>query len=289
MKKIIIITIIFICMVGCGIALFSQGRRSASDEISLKAEKTEANIKINKDGKDIVLRFSVPDGFIRVEYDKDSFAEYLRHYPLKKFGSPVKLYDGRKKSNQVHVSVFDMPLLKEDLIQCADAVIKLRAEYLYAQKRYDEISFHITNGMEVPFSRYAKGERVIVKGNNTSWKSGYKEGYDRDVFESYLKFIYSYAGTYSLSVESQKAAIFKLEPGNFFIYGGSPGHVVLVLDVAENPVTKKKIMLLGQSYMPSQEFHVLKSFEDISPWYYVNDEPLSTPEWDFERGSLKKF
>jgi len=48
-------------------------------------------------------------------------------------------------------------------------------------------------------------------------------------------------------------------------------------------------MLLGQSYMPSQEFHILKSYENINPWYFVEDEVLKTPEWTFEKGSLMEF
>ncbi|MCR5435494.1 MAG: DUF4846 domain-containing protein [Treponema sp.] len=245
--------------------------------------------QIFKKANDIFERFIPPKNYERVKVAEDSFGAYLRSYPLKEYGSPVLLYNGEKKFNNVYVSVFDMPLLDVDLIQCADAVIKLRAEYLYSQKRYSEIKFHITNGMLVPFSKFAEGERVIVSGNKTDWKGGYKSGYSRAVFDEYLKFIYSYAGTYSLSQESKKKKISEIEPGDFFIYGGSPGHVVLVLDIAEQKSTGKKIMLLGQSYMPSQEFHILKSPESISPWYTIEDEILYTPEWTFKKGSLMEF
>lgn len=244
---------------------------------------------INKNGNSIIERFNLSDGYERISVKENSFAEYLRNYPLKKYGSPVLLFNGQEKRNKVYVSVFDFPLLKTDLIQCADAVIKLRAEYLYQNKKYSEIKFHITNGMLVPFDRYINGERVIVSGNDTTWKGGYKKGASRDVFDEYLKFIYSYAGTYSLSKEAKSKDIENIIPGDFFIYGGSPGHVVLVLDVAVNKKTGKKIMLLGQSYMPSQEFHILKSYEKISPWYSVEDDILQTPEWTFVKGSLMEF
>ena len=52
---------------------------------------------INESGMDIVSRFDVPEGFVRNQYSDGSFAEYLRHFTLKDFGSPVLLYDGRKK------------------------------------------------------------------------------------------------------------------------------------------------------------------------------------------------
>ena len=244
---------------------------------------------INQKGNSIIERFLPPEGYERVTVEKKSFGNYLRTFPLKKYGSPVLLYNGDEKRNKVYISVFDFPLLKTDLIQCADAVIKLKAEYLYKYGKYSEITFHITNGMIVPFERFLDGEQLIVSGNNVTWKSGYKKEAVRDSFDDYLKFIYSYAGTYSLSKEAKRKSIGNITPGDFFIYGGSPGHVVLVLDVAINKKTGRKIMLLGQSYMPSQEFHILKSYENINPWYFVEDEVLKTPEWTFEKGSLMEF
>ena len=265
MKKIFSAILVFFCIV----SLFSQ--------------------QINKSGKTLVERFLPPKNYNRIHINDDSFGDFLRNYPLKEYNSPVLLYNGYEKSNKVHISVFDMPLLNVDLIQCADAVIKLRAEYLYQQNRYSEIMFHITNGMAVPFEKYANGERVIVSGDKAAWKSGFKRGYDRKIFDEYLKFIYSYAGTYSLSREAKTKAISDIEIGDFFIYGGSPGHVVLVLDIAVDESTGKKIMLLGQSYMPSQDFHILKSYDNINPWYYIEDSVLKTPEWTFQKGSLKGF
>ena len=144
--------------------------------------------------------------------------------------------------------------------------------------------------MKVPFSKFVKGERVKVSGNKTVWvKGNYKTGYGREVFEEYLKFIYTYAGTLSLSKEMKKADIKDIEIGDVFIQGGSPGHAVIIVDTAVNKKTGERIMMLVQSYMPSQELHILKSISDISPWYKVEDAKLVTPEWLFEKGSLKKW
>lgn len=244
---------------------------------------------INRFGKNILERFIPPHGYVRLDYADNSFQQYLRLYPLKEYTAPVLLYNGETKVHNVHVSVFSMPLLRQDLIQCADAIIKLKAEYLYSKKKFSEISFNITNGMSVPFERYSKGDRVIVNNNKTVWQEGYKKGTTRDIFDEYLKFIYIYAGTYSLAHEAKHTNLEHIKIGDFFIYGGNPGHAVLVLDLAQDRKTGKKIMLLGQSYMPSQEFHILKSFEDISPWYYVQEGDLVTPEWTFKQNSLMCF
>ena len=245
---------------------------------------------IVKEGDTVSSRFLVPSGYERENYPEDSFGTYLRELKLKKMGTPVLLYDGREKFVKSHISVIDIPILPQDLIQCADAVIKLRAEYLYKQKKHDKISFDLTNGMKVPFSKFVKGERVKVSGNKTVWvKGNYKTGYGREVFDEYLKFIYTYAGTLSLSKEMKKADIKDMEIGDVFIQGGSPGHAVIIVDTAVNKKTGERIMMLVQSYMPSQELHILKSISDISPWYKVEDAKLVTPEWLFEKGSLKKW
>lgn len=238
----------------------------------------------------IMERFPPPNGFQRVSFPNESFATYLQNFPLKSQGSSVLLYDGRIKSNQVHAAVLDFPLLREDLIQCADAVMKLRAEYFYSRKQYDQIRFKISNGMEVGFSRFAKGERVQVIENKSQWKKGkYKQGTGRDVFEEYLRFIYIYAGTISLKSELKKKPIQNLTPGDVWIEAGSPGHVVMVVD----QVTGKggqTLFLLAQSYMPSQEMHILKSTSQYSPWFEVpKNQSFPTPEWEFPTKEIYGF
>lgn len=235
-------------------------------------------------------RFVSPNGYSRVYYPKESFSTYLQNFPLKPKGSPVLLYNGNQKQNQVHVAVLDFPLLKRDLIQCADAVMKLRAEYFYAKREWNQIRFTISNGMDVPFSRFSKGERVLVKGNKTSWiQTKAKKGIGREVFEEYLQFIYSYAGTISLKSELQKKSIQKLEPGDVWMEAGSPGHVVMVVDKAMGK-DGQTIFLLAQSYMPSQEMHILKNGSSLSPWFTLpQGATFPTPEWEFPTAAFYEF
>jgi hypothetical protein len=84
-----------------------------------------------------------------------------------------------------------------------------------------------------------------------------------------------------LAVQNLKS----IEAGDVFIKGGTPGHAVTVMDVAMN-AKGEKIFLLSQSYMPAQDIHILKNFNDlsISPWYRVSDieSTLETPEYTFE-------
>jgi hypothetical protein len=94
----------------------------------------------------------------------------------------------------------------------------------------------------------------------------------------------------SATRELEIADVRRIEAGDVFIQGGSPGHAVLVVDVAEDSKGRRAV-LLAQSYMPAQDIHVLRNpSTPNNPWYVIDgDGPLTTPEWDFPGGSLRRF
>ena len=123
-----------------------------------------------KNGNTVEERFLLPEGFERTEARENSFSHYLRKLPLKSHNTKVKLYNGNLKTNQnVHMAVLDLEIGKRDLHQCADAIIRLRAEYLYGIQAYDKIHFNLTNGFRVDYSKWIQGYRVAVEGNKTYW------------------------------------------------------------------------------------------------------------------------
>ncbi len=235
-----------------------------------------------------------PEGYKRTETDPDSFEDWLRHLPLKPHGSPVLLYDGSKKNNQeAHHTVIDIDIGTRNLQQCADAVIRLRAEYLYATGNIEKIAFNFTSGHESSFKRWASGERPIVNGNNVIWEKKTNRNDSYANFRKYLSNLFTYAGSYSLSRELEKRQdIHEIKIGDVFIRGGFPGHAVCVVDMARNELTGDKIFILVQSYMPAQDIHILMNPNDsaISPWYRLpTGNILHTPEWDFQRTELRYF
>lgn len=241
----------------------------------------------------VQTRFVVPDGYKRKVSEKNSFAEYLQNLKLKPEGTLVYTYNGKiKEPRDVYVAVVDIDVGDKDLQQCADAVMRLRTEYLYSQSRFDEIHFNFTNGFNAQYSKWRDGYRINVKGNSTSWVKKYNESTSYEDFREYLDIVFTYAGTLSLAKELESVELSEIQIGDVFIKGGSPGHSVLVVDMAVNEKTGDKIFLLAQSYMPAQDIQILKNpmNTELSPWYSVNfGETLQTPEWDFKKEHLKSF
>src|SRR4030095_10250248 len=110
-------------------------------------------------------------------------------------------------------------------------------------------------------------------------------------FRNYMEFVFTYAGTLSLSKSLKQKNIKDIAAGDVFIFGGSPGHAVIVVDVAENK-SGQKVFILAQSYLPAQETQILKNTNDftLSPWYTANiSGSLYTPQWTFELNQLKTW
>ena len=241
-------------------------------------------------GETLAERVVAPTGFERVPAEPGSFAAWLRALPLKAERAPVMLFDGRTKPRQdVQAAVIDIDIGSRDLQQCADAIMRLRAEWLFANGRQRDIGFNFTGGGRVGFERYSTGQRPDAKGRR--WTASAKPDASYPSFRKYMDLVFAYAGTASLEKELKSVPASDVQIGDVFIKGGFPGHAVLVADIAVNSLTKSKRMLLVQSYMPAQDMHVLKNFAngDGSPWYAVPTGDLATPEWTFAAGSLRRW
>jgi hypothetical protein len=218
-----------------------------------------------------VADIPLPPGYRRIETSPQSFGSWLRNISLNG-DNTVYLYNGTKKHNQdAHYAVLKIPVGKKDLQQCADAVMRLRAEYLANSGRRSEICF-IDNA----------GKRYQCHAEPGSAE-----------FERFLEKVYSYCGTSSLSRQLKPVTDFnRILPGDVLIKGGFPGHAVIVMDVAEDK-SGQKIYMIAQSYMPAQSIHILKNpgRKDISPWYVVdlNSSLITTPEWSFTQRQLMQW
>jgi len=241
----------------------------------------------------LAARFPAPSGFQRVAASPGSFASWLRGLPLKPAGAPVLLFNGAPKFRQdVHAAVIDIDVGTRDLQQCADATMRLRAEWLYAMNRPGEIAFNDTGSAKpIAFSRWAAGERPRPSGNALAWSRSAAPDASYASFRRYMDTVFTWAGTHSLERELTSVPVADMAPGDLFIKGGFPGHAVLVADVAKSAAGETRFLLL-QSFMPAQQIHVLKNMPrpDLSPWYPLDfGDRLLTPEWPFPRDSLRRW
>ncbi|HLG38877.1 MAG TPA: DUF4846 domain-containing protein [Chitinophagaceae bacterium] len=247
------------------VSLFVSCYWNNNNEISL----TEKTVR-QPDSLKIVTDIGLPAGYKRIVPGKNSFGEWLRDIALKK-DKHVYLYDGNLKRNQrAQFAVLDIPVGNKDLQQCADAVMRLWAEYLFSQKRYPEIEFKDNAG-------------TVYK-----WTGGE----NRNGFDKYLEKVFGMCGSASLEKQLKPVSSLKeLQPGYVFIKGGFPGHAMIVIDVAIDG-KGNKIFMLAQSYMPAQDIHIVKNplRDDLSPWYEANDESeIITPEWTFAGNQLRRW
>lgn len=237
-------------------------------------------------------RIPPPRGFRRVSVRKGSFAAWLRRLPLKPGRPKVMLHNGSPKGNQsAHHSVVLIDVGARDLQQCADAIIRLRCEYLRVVGCQQGIAFRFTSGHLAEWKKWRVGFRPQVKGNRVSWSRVAKSNGGYVNFRKYLKTVFTYAGTASLSKELKTVKNpSSVEIGDVFIRGGFPGHAVLVVDVAQNQ-SGDRVFLLAQSFMPAQEIHILRNQGSrIDPWYRAaSSGSLHTPEWVFRYTDLKRF
>ena len=241
-----------------------------------------------------IINIAVPKGYERVKIQGNTFAAYLRNLPLKQNNNTVLLYNGRAKGNQTaQYAVVKMEVGKRDLQQCADAIMRLRAEYLRKSNQADKIHFNFTSGHKAEYKKYAQGYRAVVKGNKVSWVKKAQPDTSYKAFRKYLDVVFMYAGSYSLKKELAKVAKTNdIKIGDSFIQGGFPGHAIIVVDMAVNKSNGTKMFMLAQSFMPAQEIHVLTNFSDskLSPWYNIAfGNSLHTPEWTFTASDLMRF
>ena len=241
-----------------------------------------------------VKDIDVPGGFERVRYEPGSFQDWLQNLPINKGRKKVRLYNGRLKKNQkAHAYIIDMDIGTEDLQQCADTVIRLYAEYLYSIHAYDKIAFHYSNGDLIRYKSWMIGMRPRVNSNRVKWEKIASIDSSYGTFREYLNSIFWYAGSQSLSKELRKIVpADRMEVGDVFIKGGFPGHAMIVVDMAVNPKSGRKIFMLVQGFMPAQDAHVMRNAknEEISPWFEVKKmRLLFTPEYNFSWMDLKRF
>ncbi len=237
-------------------------------------------------------RLPPPAGFALDAAAPGSYAAWLRHLPLLPTGTPVRSFAGRTivaAGNASLAAVVDLDLSPHDRQQCADTIMRLRGEYLFSVGKAAETRFLWAGGKRFGFAEWRRGLRPEKQGRGWSFeaKAPASDGYK--AFRSYLEFMFSWTGT--LHQAGEPAVRFAdLRAGDFLIKGGSPGHAVIILDLARDAGGRVRA-LIGQGFMPAQDLHVLRG-SDGSAWFELRaDRPIAIPLWwgSFSWAQLRRF
>jgi len=286
MRKVILILLLVVAIV---LAFQFKPIEKAVDKVAAIIETPSL---INKDSLTIKSRVSVPKGYKRVNYPKGSFEDYLRSYKLKPFGSKIINYDDSEYFWQGgHIGILKIPVPKNGLQQCADALIRIRSEYLWNNNRKEEIGFKFTSGHYCSWTKYAEGYRPKINGNKVTFHKTASANSSKENFYKYLNLIYMYSGTLSLYNELKSVKAKDLQIGDMLIKGGSPGHIVMLADEVIND-KGEKLFLLFQGNTPAQSVHLVKNLEDtsISPWYQLeNDAVIPVSNYTFGSAKFARF
>jgi len=237
-----------------------------------------------------------PPGFTRVAEAPQSFGAWLRKLPLRPAGTPVRAYDGdvlRSGDDPRIAAVVEVDVSPVDLQQCADSVIRMHAEWLWATDQKTEIGYHFLSGDFAKYSDYAAGDRPVVDGQHIRFARSAKPNDDHETFRKYLDLVFTYASTISVARRSETLTRADLQPGDFVVLPGGPGHAILILDVAVD-AKGHKLALLGQGYMPAQDFQVLHAGQadgNVGPWFSLDGDGIDTPFWPapFPWSSLRRM
>ena len=249
---------------------------------------------VNTSGMTIYDRLLAPESYNMIAADSGSFGHYIAHYDLKTYDAKVINYDGKPYIyQQGHLGVLDVPVPDNGLQQCADALIRLRAEYLWEQNKQDKIGFNFTSGHYCSWQKYAAGYRPQINGNKVQFSK--TAGFDNSKanFYRYLNLIFTYSGTQSLYDELPKITSQKdINIGDMLIYPGFPGHVMMVVAIAEN-AQGERLFAFVQGNTPAQSVHIIKNIDGgISPWYTIdfeNRKYFETPIYTFKSFDFIRF
>lgn len=236
-----------------------------------------------------------PPGYERVRLEKGSFGAWLRGLPLAPEGTPVKAFDGtvvHGGDDDYVAAVIAIDVGKSDLQQSPDVVVRLHAEWLWAKRALDQISYKASTKLDLPLTRWQKGQRIESAGPNVFWAVKTKPTPELTYgdFRDFLAQVFLWGNSNSLSLRTEAVeAPEGLRPGDFFLQTRGAGHTAIVLDLAEKP-TGERVALIGQALNPAQTPHVLRPGRGTA-WFSVRPPlPLVTPfTSEFAWSELRRF
>lgn len=237
--------------------------------------------------KTIKTRFNPPAGYTRTSLMQGTFGEYLRNFELRDYTTKPLAYDTTTKTQVSNdslpaVSVFALDLINKTNLQGAsNSLIRLYAEYLYGQNRFNDIAFNLltTPVFKCDFKTWSEGGRLIQEKNSITWCIEHGDhcthkdvdtGTTYGVFKYYLQNVMLHSNASSLTSNMNAVQLNELTVGDVIFHADSSIPEIIV-DMAEDS-TGNKICILARGDNPASEIYIVRneSNADLNPWYEVN-------------------
>jgi len=152
-----------------------------------------------------------------------------------------------------------------------------------------EIVFNLTSAGVISWPKWKQGYRPHLQGNKLEFRQGTAPNASRESFQRYLEAVFAWCGTISLMKDSNPVPAHDIQAGDFFVQAGSPGHVVLIVDLVRDQGARMKALLL-EGYMPAQSAHILAHGAGNSWFDLVPGQPVVTPRWGaFQWSDLRRM
>lgn len=231
-------------------------------------------------------RFPAPPGYQRVAAEQGSFGAWLRDLPLAPPDTPVKNHKGEvvhPADDQYVAAVAAIDIGTIDLQQSPDVAVRLHAEWSWSSGARN-MSYKGATGLDMPLSRWAKGQRLIASGATVYWAQQTKPmELEYGEFRKYLDGVFTWANSTSLAQQAGPVEPDDVQPGDFFLHSGSPGHALVILDIAEKG--NRRVALYAQALNPTENVHVLRPGRATAWFSLRSGEPVVTPftqefSWD---------
>ena len=155
--------------------------------------------------------------------------------------------------------------------------------FKYENGYMNKLNYSFTNGDKTSYQDWLNGAnyKLNPKNQNEVFKTFKSPREDNlNTFYTWLKKLWTWAGTLSLPYDTNEVEIFEMEPGDIF---NQNGHAISVIDVIINKDNGKKKFMISQSFMIDRtmgdEQHILLNPKTGNVWYDLNDDIVFTPEW----------